>query len=104
MPILDQKQYFLGLGGHFKAPHPISQMPDSKKHVLQGMGAGKWVIQGSPPQKWPFFAQEKPKNANFGPKTVFFGLGWPVQGPPSLFRRCSTQKKMCCRVRDPENR
>ena len=34
MPILGQKQCFLGLGGHFKAPHPISQVPDSKKHVL----------------------------------------------------------------------
>ena len=60
MPILDQKQYFLGLGGHFKAPHPISQMPDSKKHVLQGMGAGKWVIQGSPPpQKMAIFCPRK---------------------------------------------
>ena len=34
MPILGQKQCFLGFGGHFKAPHPISQVPDSKKHVL----------------------------------------------------------------------
>ena len=58
---------------------------------------------GLPPPKWPFFAQEKPKNANFWPKTVFFGRGWPFQGPPSLLCRCLTQKKICCRVKDPEN-
>ena len=40
MPTLDQKQYFLGLGVRFKAPHPILQMSDSEKHVLQGIGAG----------------------------------------------------------------
>ena len=28
MPILGQKQCFLGLGGHFKPPHPILQVLD----------------------------------------------------------------------------
>ena len=92
MPILDQKQYFLCLGVHFKAPHPILQMPDSKKHVLQGMGAGKWVIQ-PPPLKWPFFAQEKPKNANFGPKTVFFGHWVAISRAPLPISHVLDSKK-----------
>ena len=36
MSILGQKQCFLGSGGQFDAPHPISQVLDSKKHVLRG--------------------------------------------------------------------
>ena len=106
MPILDQKQYFLGLGVHFKAPHPILQMPDSKKHVLQGMGAGKWVIQPPPPppKNGHFLPKKSLKMPILGQKQCFLGTGWPFQGPPALFRRCSTQKNMCCRVRDPENR
>ena len=55
-------------------------------------------------KKWPFFVQKWPKNAIFVPKTVFFGLGWSVQLPPTLFRRCPSQNNMCCRVRDPKNR
>ena len=85
MPILGQNQCFLGLGGQFKDLHPISQLSDSKKHVLQNMRAEKWVIQGRPTKDLPFFGQKRPKNANFGQKPVFLGLGWPVQGPPPYF-------------------
>ena len=35
MPILGQKQCFLGPGCQFDAPHPILHVLDSKKHVLQ---------------------------------------------------------------------
>ena len=58
----------------------------------------------SPLKNGHFFVQKWPKNAIFVPKKVFFGLGWSVQLTPTLFPRCSTQKNMCCRVRDPENR
>ena len=100
------KTILFGLGCPFQGPPPYFADARLKKTCVAGYGSRKMGDSGLPPpqKKWPFFAQEKPKNANFGPKTVFFGLGWPVQGPPSLFRRCSTQKKMCCRVRDPENR
>ena len=93
MPILDQKLYFLGLGVHFKDPHPILQMPDSKKHVLQGMGAGKWVIQPPPQKNGHFLPKKSLKMPILGQKQCFLGTGWPFQGPPSLFCRCSTQKK-----------
>ena len=83
--------------------HPISQVLDSTKHVLQGLGPKKLFIQGRPSQKWPFFAEKWLKNANFGPKTVFFGLGWSVGRPPDLFRRCSTQQNMYCRAGDVNN-
>ena len=59
-------------------PHPISPVIDSEKHMFQGEEPKNWLIQGRPPKKWPFFAQKWLKNANFWPKTVFFGLGWSV--------------------------
>ena len=49
-----------------------------------------------------FFPKKWPKNAIFGPKTVFFGLRWSVQHPPTLFCRCSTPQAMCCRIRNPK--
>ena len=43
-----------------RPPHAISQVLDSKKNVLQNMGAGKLVSQGRPPPRiWPFFAKKK---------------------------------------------
>ena len=61
MRILGQKQCFLGSGGQFKAPAPYFAGSRLKeKYMLQGSGAGKWVIQPPPPPpKWPFFAQKK---------------------------------------------
>ena len=45
-----------------------------------------------PPQKRPFFAQKRPKNANFGPKPVFFGLGWPFQAPHPILQVLDSKK------------
>ena len=98
-------QCFLGTGWPFQGPPlPISQVLDSKKTCVAGLGTQRIGDSAPPPKKWPFFVQKWPKNAIFVPKTVFFGLGWSVQLPPTLFRRYPSQKNMCCRVRDPENR
>ena len=78
MPIFGHKQFLLGLGGHFKALHPLSQVLDSKQHVLQGMGAGKWVIH-PPPQKNGHFLPKK------GVKLPIFGLGGHFKSPPTYF-------------------
>ena len=75
-------------------------MRDSKKHVLHGIEARKWVFQGRPPKKWPFFAQKWSKNVNIVPETLFFWLGRSVQGPPTLFCRCLTRKNIGCMVRN----
>ena len=95
MPILDQKQYFLGLGVHFKAPHPILQMPDSKKHVLQGMGAGKWVIQPPPPppKNGHFLPKKSLKMPILGRKTVFFGHWVAISRPPLPISQVLDSKK-----------
>ena len=105
MPILGQKQCFLGLGGQFKAPPPyFAGARLKKKTCVAGYGSRKMCESGPPPPKnGQFLPKKRPKNANFGTKTVFFGLGWSVQGPRTLFRRFSTQKNICCRVREPEN-
>ena len=80
------KTVFSGLGWPVLGPsHAIFQVPDSNKHVLQGMKAGKSVLHGRPTQKMAIFAQKWPTNANFGAKTVFFGLGWAVLGPPTPY-------------------
>ena len=49
MLILGQKQFFY-LGCHFKALQPIVQVPDSGRHVLQGLQAHNWVFQPPPKQ------------------------------------------------------
>ena len=105
MPILGQKQCFLGLGGQFKAPPPyFAGARLKKKTCVAGYGSRKMCESGPPPPKnGQFLPKKRPKNANFGTRTVFFGLGWSVQGPRTLFRRFSTQKNICCRVREPEN-
>ena len=93
------KTVFSGLGWPVLGPsHAIFQVPDSNKHVLQGMKAGKSVLHGRPTQKMAIFAQKWPTNANFGAKTVFFGLGWAVLGPQHPISLVPDQKKMCCRV------
>ena len=47
---------------------------------------------GPPPQNGHFLPKKRPNNANFGPKTVFFGLGWPFQGPPPYFAGARLKK------------
>ena len=60
-------------------------------------------FRAAPPKKWAFFAQKWPKNANIGPKTLFFGIGRSVQGPQPLFRTCLARKNIGCMVWKPEN-
>ena len=55
-------------------------------------------VSGPPSKKRPNFAQIWLKSANFGPKAVFFGLGWSVQDPPTLIWSYLTQKKKCRKV------
>ena len=110
MPFWGQNQCFLGLGGQFKAPHPISQVLNSKKHVFQHMGAGNSVHQ-RPQKQWPFAAQKWLKNVNFGPRTVFFGLGSSILDPSPYSAgaqpktRCvpryGTRKNSCFKANPP---
>ena len=53
MRILDQTQCFFGLGWSLQRHPPFLQVLDFKIHVLQGMGAEKWVIQGRRTHKMP---------------------------------------------------
>ena len=93
---LGQNQCFLGLNGQFKAPHPISQVPDSNKYVLQVLRDAKRVIQGRPPtKKMAIFCPKKGlKMPILGRKQCFFGLGWPVEGLQPYFAGAQLQK-MC---------
>ena len=60
MPILGQKQCFLGSGGQFKAPAPYFAGSQLKKTYVAGYGSRKMGDSGpSPPPNWPFFAQKK---------------------------------------------
>ena len=80
IPILGQKQCFLASGGQVDAPPPYFAGARLKKTCVLGFGSRKMGDSGPPPpkKKWPFLPKKRPKNANFGPKTVFFGLGWSV--------------------------
>ena len=94
MPILDQKQYFLGFGVHFKAPHPISQMPDSKKKSVSGYGSRKMGDSGLPPQKnGHFLAKKSLKMPIFGQKQCFLGLGGQFKAPPPYFAGARLKKR-----------
>ena len=53
-----------------------------------------------PPKNGHFLPKNGLKMPILGQKTVFFGLGWSIRRPPTLFRRCSTQKNMASRARD----
>ena len=83
-----------------KPPYPILEVRDSKKHVLPGIEARKWVFQGRPPKKWPFFAQKWSKNVNMGPENCQFWAtrqcfwAWVLScGPPyPIFLVLDTKK------------
>ena len=77
MPILGQKHYFYwGWVVTSRSLHPIFQVPDTKKNMCCRVWTPEnGCLRAAPPKKWPFLAQNWPKNANFEPKTVFFGLG-----------------------------
>ena len=58
------------------APHPIPQVPELKEYVVQGIRAGKWVIQGHPPQKMAIFCPKMAYKCHFLAKNiVFLGSG-----------------------------
>ena len=59
MPILGQKQCFLGSGGQFKAPAPYFAGSRLKKTYVAGYGSRKMGDSAPPPPKWPFFAKKK---------------------------------------------
>ena len=59
MPILGQKQCFLGSGGQFKAPAPYFAGSRLQKTYVAGYGSRKMGSGPPPPPKWPFFAQKK---------------------------------------------
>ena len=57
-----------------------------------------------PPKKMAIFCQKKGLEMPLlGQKQCFFGSGGQFDAPPTLFYRCSTQRNMCCRIREPEN-
>ena len=89
------KPVVLGSGGQSKAPHPVLRVPNSDKHVLQGMRARKWVIQVRDPQKnGHFLPKKRLKMPILGGKQCFLGLGGQFKAPPPFFagaqrrRRC----------------
>ena len=51
MPILGQKQCFLGSGGQFDAPPPYFAGARLKKTCVAGLGSRKMGDSGPPPQK-----------------------------------------------------
>ena len=97
------KKVLCGLGSSILDPSPYFAGAQPKKTCVAPHGTRKIGVSRQTPQKRAIFCPKWPKNANFGPKTVFFGLRWSVQGPPTLFCRCLTQKSMCCRVWEREN-
>ena len=52
---LAKNKFLLGSGRQFKAPHPILQVPNSTKHVLQGMAFRKLVFEATLPKKMAIF-------------------------------------------------
>ena len=78
--------FFWARAGSSNPPHPILQVPDANKHVLQGMDARKWVIQGRATQKSGHFL---PKNGLkmliLGQIHCFLGLGSHFKVPPLYF-------------------
>ena len=79
MPFLGQKQCFLASGGQFDAPAPYFTGARLQKTCVAGLGTRKMGESAPPPPpKMAILAQKWLKNSNFGPKTVFFGLGWSV--------------------------
>ena len=97
------KTVFFGLGWPFQGPPPYFAGARLKKTCVVGYGSRKMGDSPPPPPKRPFFAQKRPKNANFGPKPVFFGLGWPFQAPPPYFAGARLKKIMSCSIWEPEN-
>ena len=95
-----------------RPPYPNFEVLDSKKRVLHGIEARKWVFQGRPTQKMGIFCQKNGlKMPKLGQKILilvlkhcFLGLGGQFKAPQTLFCRWLTQKKIKCMVWKPENK
>ena len=68
-----------------RPPYPIFQVLDTKKHVLHGIEAIKWVCRAAPPKKWHFLAKNGLKLPILGKKAVFLGLGAQFSTPLPYF-------------------
>ena len=105
LPILGIKSDVLGLRCSVQGPPTLFFSCLTQKNMCSMVLKPETVgVRAAPPKKWAFFAQKWPKNANIGPKTLFFGLGRSVQGPPTLFRTCLARKNISCMVWKPENK
>ena len=102
MPILGRNQSLFGSNGQFKAPRPILQVLNWREHVLQYIGAGKWVFQGRPPTKKKVtFPKNGLKLPILGRKQCFLGSGGHFKDRQPFF--ALTQNHMFCRVWKPGN-
>ena len=98
-----KKAVFLDTGAQFKTPLPYIFGCLTRKHICCMVSKPEnGRFRAAPTKKWAFSARKRPKNANIGPKTLFFGLGRSVQGPPTLLCRCLTRKNVDCMVWSPE--
>ena len=100
-----QKCSVFGLGCSVQGPPtPFLSCWTPKNMYCMALKLEYGCFGAAPAKKWPFFAQKWPKNAKIGPKTLFFGLGRSVQGPPTLFCRCLIPKKILCTIWRLKNR
>ena len=86
MPILGQKQCFLGLGGQFKAPPPYFAGAGLKKRCVAGLGTQKIGDSGPPPLKNGHFLSKNGLKMPFlCQKQCFLGSGGQFNSLPPYF-------------------
>ena len=77
---------FLGLRRSVQGPPTLIFRSWTRKNMCcMVLKPETGCFRAAPPKEWAFFAQQWPKNANIGPKTLFPGLGRSVQGPQPYF-------------------
>ena len=72
--------------------------------MYTGYGSRKLGVLRPLPKKAHFLLKNGLKIPIWGKKTLFFGLRLSVQALHPHLCRLLTQKNMCCRVGEPENR
>ena len=83
----------MGLVAQFKAPYPIFQVLDTKKHVLRGIDARKLVFQGRPTQKNGHFLLKKGlKMPKLGQNTVFWAWELGSRPPNPIMQVLDSEK------------